>query len=76
MARRIIPQAHVTIEGKNEVTWERTYAKLKPQIKDLIKKSDDDHLYVYRSKRGDWGEWFERWELENGKPTIIKEGWS
>jgi hypothetical protein len=36
----------------------------------------DRPVFVVRSRRGEWGEWFEHWELINGKPTIVKKGWS
>ncbi len=35
----------------------------------------EDEVFVTRSRRGEWGEWFEKWVLINGKPTIIKKGW-
>ena len=36
---------------------------------------NDPQVNVYRSRRGEWGEWFEHWELSNGKPVIVKQGW-
>ena len=30
---------------------------------------------VSRSRRGEWGEWFERYEWEKGKFEKTKEGW-
>lgn len=33
------------------------------------------YVGVYRSRRGEWGEWFEHWKLEDGKLVKIKEGW-
>lgn len=55
-----------------------TYKELKKDLKDICKSNIDvDGVFVVRSKRGQWGEWNERWDLDsNGKPTIIKEGWS
>jgi hypothetical protein len=32
---------------------------------------NNDTFTVYRSRRGQWGEWFEKWE--EGK--IVEEGW-
>jgi len=52
-----------------------TYAEVKKRIKDLLKISDDNEVSVYRHRRGDWGEWFEKWSSINGKPTITKQGW-
>jgi hypothetical protein len=43
----------------------------------ILEDSIDEYVSVYRSKRGEWGEWFEHWQLDsNGKPVIIKQGWS
>ena len=53
-----------------------TYARLKYSMKALLNASFDECVYVVRSRRGEWGEWFEHWQLVNGKPTIIKEGWN
>ena len=53
-----------------------TYAKLKKSIGAILDKSHDGCAFVVRSRRGEWGEWFEHWELVNGVPTIVKEGWS
>lgn len=56
-----------------------TYAELKKALKDYILHNhigeDDDLVTVTRSRRGHWGEWFEKWKLINGVPTIVKKGW-
>jgi len=52
-----------------------TYRLLKKDLKDILKENVSEHVTVSRSKRGEWGEWFEHWVLSNGKPIIIKEGW-
>jgi hypothetical protein len=54
-----------------------TYRELKKNLPELIEQDNDpEGLFVLRSRRGEWGEWFERWKMINGKPQIIKEGWS
>jgi hypothetical protein len=55
-----------------------TYSELKKALKDYILHDHigDDAVFVVRSRRGEWGEWFEHWRLVNGVPTIVKEGWS
>lgn len=55
----------------------KTYAELKKALKDYILDSHigEDEVFVSRSRRGEWGEWFEKWVKINGKPTIIKKGW-
>jgi hypothetical protein len=52
-----------------------TYAEVKKRIKDLLAISDDNEVSVYRHRRGEWGEWFEKWSMIKGKPTITKQGW-
>jgi hypothetical protein len=54
-----------------------TYAELKKALRDYILHNHigSDRVFVTRSRRGEWGEWFEKWELINGKPTITKKGW-
>jgi hypothetical protein len=54
----------------------KTYRKLKQDLKNVLKENLVDYASVVRSKRGEWGEWFEHWTLVNGKPTIIKQGWN
>ena len=44
-------------------------------MKLLLKRSIDNSVFVSRSKRGEWGEWFEYWAMSNCKPVITKQGW-
>ena len=55
-----------------------TYRELLKNIKQhCIDNIDDDGVFVVRSKRGEWGEWYERWKLDFlNKPVIVKQGWS
>ena len=52
-----------------------TYAKLKKSLKAILTSNLDEYAVVSRSRKGEWGEWFEHWILVNGKPKIIKQGW-
>ena len=52
-----------------------TYQKLKSDLKNILPKCPDNKTTVFRKRRGEWGEWFEKWELQNGKPVKTKEGW-
>tara|TARA_R110000772_G_C13310268_1_gene440075 strand:+ start:17588 stop:17869 length:282 start_codon:yes stop_codon:yes gene_type:complete len=56
----------------------KTYAELLRNLKEHLKVNiDDDGVNVLRSRRGQWGEWYEHWKLDNNEnPTIIKEGWN
>lgn len=53
----------------------KTYKELKRDIKSALENSIDNEVEVIRSRRGEWGEWFERWSIVEGKPKIIKQTW-
>lgn len=54
-----------------------TYRELKKDLPEICASNiNDDGVNVIRSKRGQWGEWYEYWENVNGKPEIVKQGWS
>jgi len=52
-----------------------TYRKLKGKMKELLEKNHEKTITVSRSRRGEWGEWYEIWELRDDKPAIVKKGW-
>jgi len=52
-----------------------TYRELKKNIKKHLEENLEANISVSRSKRGEWGEYYEIWTLVNGKPGIIKSGW-
>ena len=52
-----------------------TYREFKKNVRQLIQLSPNNEVTVTRTRRGEWGEWFERWELINGKPKITKQTW-
>lgn len=60
-----------------------TYRELKKNIPSIFQDYTDQwgdgltELHVFRSKRGEWGEWYEIWKpVGNGKYKIVKEGWN
>jgi hypothetical protein len=57
----------------NPIITTATYVLAKKKVKELLE--DYDEVSVSRSRRGEWGEWFEKWQNVNGVPTIIKQGW-
>jgi hypothetical protein len=63
--------------SKSELIYKRfkTYVELKRNLKTMLEESFNDVVSVSRSRRGEWGEWFEKWELINGKPKITNQGW-
>jgi hypothetical protein len=52
-----------------------THKELKRNLLQALQDSYDHEVSVSRSRRGNWGEWFETWELNNGNPRIIRQGW-
>jgi len=52
-----------------------TYSEVKKRMRDLLEVSKNNEVSVYRHRRGEWGEWFEKWAMINGKPQIFKQGW-
>ncbi len=60
-------------DGRSQTTMYHTYDQIRKDIPKLL--SEHDQVEVTRSRRGEWGEWFERWELIEGKPTITKQTW-
>jgi len=64
-----------TINYKNYVEFP-TYRKLVAELKKVASMYTDTwQVYVFRSRRAEWGEWFERWEATDGKISITKQGW-
>lgn len=58
-------------EGRFFNKYYSNYRLLKKDMPNLIELSSDGQIHVTRSRRGQWGEWFEIWE--QGK--ITKQGW-
>ena len=53
-----------------------TYKELKKNITKHLNESTEHPISVSRSRRSEWGEWFEHWKFNaNGKSEIVKEGW-
>jgi len=52
-----------------------TYKELKKNLKKHLEENVEATVPVSRSRRGEWGEWFENWQLIDGKPQIVKQGW-
>lgn len=53
----------------------RSYRELRKDIANQIARSEDGVIHVARSKRGQWGEWFEVWTMRDRKPKLVREGW-
>jgi len=71
MAKSWKPQ--ITVDGKTTIA--RNYKEIKRTMQSLLDDSENGIVSVLRSRRGEWGEWFEKWGLLNNKPVILKQGW-
>jgi hypothetical protein len=72
------PQVRINLRNfKSESKIYPTYRELRRNLIADLKESYDNEVSVSRSKRGEWGEWFENWRLDfDGKnATLIKSGW-
>jgi hypothetical protein len=63
--------------GTDECRVYDTYAILRSKMKALMADSIDNVLTVTRTRRGEWGQWFEEWHIDEytNKLTKVKEGW-
>jgi len=52
-----------------------TYRELRKNLRKHLEENLEPTVSVYRSRRGEWGEWAEIWRLGNNKPVKVKEGW-
>lgn len=63
--------------GTDECRVFDTYSKLRSSMRAMMSDSVDNVLTVTRTRRGQWGEWFEHWQIDEStnKLTKVKEGW-
>ena len=52
-----------------------TYRELVKNMKRHLEENLEANISVSRSRRGEWGEWYEIWRMVDGKAGIINEGW-
>jgi hypothetical protein len=52
-----------------------TYRELKKKLPELAAQSIDGIVTVVRTRRGEWGQWFEKYELVKGKLKHVKSTW-
>lgn len=68
-------RSHWQSKSPYQTVQYKTYDELKRNIKKHLEENLEQQIPVCRSRRGEWGEWFENWSLIDGKPKIIKQGW-
>ena len=62
-------------EGKLVSVLPSTYAEVKKRMREFMSDSIDNCVSVYRHRRGEWGEYYEKWQKQGNKNVIIKQGW-
>ena len=73
----ISPQVHIEVGYTTKHVFYKTYRELVKNLPKLFTEYGVKSLLVVRSRRGQWGEWCERWEMDHrAKPFIVKSGWS
>jgi len=66
---RFQPSILYTENNKYKKLVYSDYKLLKKHLKSVIQQSDEE-VTVSRSRRGEWGEWYEKWVLDSkGKPV-------
>ena len=80
MANRFVYKPWATYRSQNGTDERRvfpTYAKLRGAMKAMMSDSVDNVVDVTRTRRGEWGQWFERWAIneQTNKLEKIKETW-
>ena len=63
------------LDGKSKSFVYPTYAELKRKLLGVMEEYGVSEVCVSRSRRGEWGEWFEYWHTVNGKLRKGREGW-
>jgi hypothetical protein len=63
--------------GTDECRVFDTYTKLRGAMKAMMSDSLDNVVDVTRTRRGEWGQWAERWAIneQTNKLEKIKETW-
>lgn len=63
--------------GTDEFRVFDTYSKLRSSMRAMMADSVDNVLIVTRTRRGQWGQWFEHWHIDESTNKLIKtkEGW-
>jgi hypothetical protein len=53
----------------------RSYQELKKELRQIMREHFVSEATVHRSKKGEWGEWFEVWGANGKRLKKISEGW-
>lgn len=66
---------NINVKSPYKAIQYKTYRELRKNLMQHLLENLENQVAVSRTKRGEWGEWFENWKLIDGKPQIVKQGW-
>lgn len=77
MPRPFRPGFWFTEDYREKSKWisRPTFRELMKILPEYIKNSDENQITTFRTRRGEWGEFYEKWELSNNKLVCVKKGW-
>ena len=52
-----------------------TYRELRKNLRKHLEENLEPTIGIYRSRRGEWGEYYENWCISGNKLCLIKKGW-
>jgi hypothetical protein len=64
-------------QGSDVEKTYKTYAALRKEMRAMMNDSEDNIVEVIRTRRGEWGQWFERWSVNQrtNKLEKIEDTW-
>lgn len=62
-------------DNKHQDVILKRYSDHKKKLKEFMPLTLDNKISITRTRRGEWGQWFEVWELIDGKLKIVKQTW-
>ena len=71
------PQMSYSVgSGKYESIAFKDYKEAVSKLNYHLGLSEDGIVTICRSRRNEWGEWLEHWQVVDGKKQIVKQGWN
>ena len=71
----MVTVSYINMDKKYITRLIPTYKEVKRKMNAFMQDSFDENVNVFRSRRGQWGEWFENWSKVGSKAKIHKQGW-
>lgn len=77
MAKKFRPGFWFQYDKNKNTEWvsKPTFVELRKEILRHLIEYDCKSIETFRHRRGEWGEWFEEWELCKTKIVCVRQGW-